>query len=168
MKTKIVHVVYQFHPDMGYDSNLFARFAHPQLEVVILTSDNLDLWNVTAKDVQTADSRIEEQYGVEIIRLGSFKTGQRKAGVFMKGLNRKIEEINPEIVFYHGLESPTYAWSIIRQIGKRFITADTHTLFSQFKDVTFIGGIYLNLIFKPLIVNRLKKINAPLKCSFFN
>jgi glycosyltransferase involved in cell wall biosynthesis len=162
MKTKIVHVVYQFHPDMGYDSNLFARFAHPQLEVVILTSDNLDLWNVTAKDVQTADSRIEEQYGVEIIRLGSFKTGKKKAGVFMKGLNRKIEEINPEIVFYHGLESPTYAWSIIRQIGKRFITADTHTLFSQFKDVTFIGGIYLNLIFKPLIVNRLKKINAPM------
>jgi glycosyltransferase involved in cell wall biosynthesis len=132
------------------------------LEVVILTSDNLDLWNVTAKDVQTADSRIEEQYGVEIIRLGSFKTGKKKAGVFMKGLNRKIEEINPEIVFYHGLESPTYAWSIIRQIGKRFITADTHTLFSQFKDVTFIGGIYLNLIFKPLIVNRLKKINAPM------
>ncbi len=162
MKIKIVHVVYQFHPEMGYDSNLFARFAHPSLEVIILTSDNLDLWNLRAEDIHKADSKVEEQYGVEIIRLGSFKTGKKKAGVFMKGLNRKIEEINPEIVFYHGLESPTYAWSIFRQIGKRFITADTHTLFSQFKDVTFLGGIYLNLIFKPLIVNRLKKINAPM------
>lgn len=162
MKTKLVHVVYQFHPEMGYDSNLFARFAHPELEVIVLTSDNLDLWNLTSKDVQIADKRIEEQYGVKILRLGSFKTGKKKAGVFMKGLNRKIEEINPEIVFYHGLESPTYAWSIIRQIGKRYITADTHTLFSQFKDVTLVGGIYLNFIFKPLIVNRLKKINAPM------
>lgn len=162
MKTKMVHVVYQFHPEMGYDSNLFARFAHPDLEVIILTSDNLDLWNLSASEVKQADLMVEEQFGVEIIRLPSFKTGKKKAGVFMKGLNRKIEEINPEIVFYHGLESPTYAWSIFKQIGKRFITADTHTLFSQFKDVTFLGGIYLNIIFKPLIVNRLKKINAPL------
>lgn len=162
MKTKMVHVVYQFHPEMGYDSNLFARFAHPDLEVIILTSDNLDLWNLSASEVKQADLKVEEQFGVEIIRLPSFKTGKKKAGVFMKGLNRKIEEINPEIVFYHGLESPTYAWSIFKQIGKRFITADTHTLFSQFKDVTFLGGIYLNIIFKPLIVNRLKKINAPM------
>ncbi|MEY3966176.1 MAG: hypothetical protein RL263_1345 [Bacteroidota bacterium] len=162
MKAKIVHVVYQFHPEMGYDSNLFARFAHPNLDVIILTSDNLDLWNLKADDIKQSDIKVEQQYGVQIIRLNSFKTGKKKAGVFMKGLNRKIEEINPEIVFYHGLESPTYAWSMIRQIGKRFITADTHTLFSQFKDVTFLGGIYLNIIFKPLIVNRLKKINAPL------
>lgn len=161
MKPKLLHICYQFHPEMGYDVNLFVRFAHPGMEVKVLTSDNLDLWNMSAAEASRKDQYLKDEYNVEIVRLPSFKTGKRKAGVFIKGLNKAINSMNPDIVFYHGLESTTFAWSIFNQVGKRFVAADTHTLFGQFRDLSFLGNIYLKGFFKPLLVGNMKKWNCP-------
>lgn len=161
MKPKLLHICYQFHPEMGYDVNLFVRFAHPGMEVKVLTSDNLDLWNMGAAEASRKDQYLKDEYNVEIVRLPSFKTGKRKAGVFIKGLNKAINSMNPDIVFYHGLESTTFAWSIFNQVGKRFVAADTHTLFGQFRDLSFLGNIYLKGFFKPLLVGNMKKWNCP-------
>lgn len=161
MKPKLLHICYQFHPEMGYDVNLFVRFAHPGMEVIILTSDNLDLWNMNTAEVALKDQQLKEKYNVQIVRLPSFKTGKRKAGVFIKGLNKAINRINPDIIFYHGLESTTFAWSILNQTGRRYVAADTHTLFGQFRDLSFLGNIYLKGFFKPLLVGKMKKWNCP-------
>lgn len=161
MRPKLLHICYQFHPEMGYDVNLFVRFAHPGMEVKVLTSDNLDLWKMSAAEAARKDQYLKDEYNVEIVRLPSFKTGKRKAGVFIKGLNKAINSMNPDIVFYHGLESTTFAWSIFNQVGKRFVAADTHTLFGQFRDLSFLGNIYLKGFFKPLLVGNMKKWNCP-------
>jgi glycosyltransferase involved in cell wall biosynthesis len=161
MKPKLLHITYQFHPEMGYDVNLFATYADPGMEVIILTSDNLDLWNTTAAEVAEKDNQIYSRFGVRIIRLRSFKTGKKKAGIFIPGLNSAIDRINPQIIFFHGLESVTFAWSIFRQLGKRYVVADTHTLFNQFIDLTFLGGLYLKGLFKPLIIRKMRKWNCP-------
>lgn len=161
MRPKLLHICYQFHPEMGYDVNLFLRFAHPGMEVKVLTSDNLDLWKMSAAEAARKDQYLKDEYNVEIVRLPSFKTGKRKAGVFINGLNKAINSMNPDIVFYHGLESTTFAWSIFNQVGKRFVAADTHTLFGQFRDLSFLGNIYLKGFFKPLLVGNMKKWNCP-------
>lgn len=161
MKPTLLHICYQFHPEMGYDVNLFVRFAHPGLQVKVLTSDNLALWKMTSAEAAQKDALLKERYNVDIIRLPSFKTGKRKAGVFIKGLNKAIDAINPDMIFYHGLESTTFAWSVFKQTGKRYVAADTHTLFGQFRDLSFLGNLYLKGFFKPFLVGKLKKWNCP-------
>ncbi len=157
----VAHLVYYFHPEMGYDINYLARYVYPGTKMVIITSDRLDLWNTTPEAMQQKDAAFCEKYGVELIRLPSFKTGKKKAGVFMKGINACIAKVNPEIVFYHGLETIGFGLSLLKQTGKRYVTGDTHTLFSQFEHMTIPGKIYMDGFFKPLVVKRMVKRNVP-------
>ena len=160
-KIKFLHISYLFHPEMGYDINQFARFLKPDAEMIILASDKLDLWNITSSEIAEKDRAFEIKYGVKIIRLPSFKTSSKKAGVFLKGINSTIDAMNPDIIFYHGIESPTYFYSVWKQCGKRYIAADTHTLFSQFSGISLFGNIYLKLFFMPILVRKMVKNNCP-------
>jgi glycosyltransferase involved in cell wall biosynthesis len=160
-KLKLVHVTYLFHPEMGYDVNHFARFVSPEVDMTILTSDKLDLWKTDAAQIAQKDRVFEQQYGVIVKRLPSFKTGAKKAGVFIKGLNSEIERINPDILFVHGIESPTYAHMLWKQSGRRYLASDTHTLFGQFADLSLPGKLYLKGLFMPLLVKKMVRNAYP-------
>ena len=156
-----VHIAYHFHPEMGYDVNYMARYKPDHCRMVVVTGDNLSLWKTDAEGIRPLDERFTAETGTEIIRLPSFKTGNKKAGVMLRGLNKTLNRLNPDIVFYHGLESVSFGPSLFFQTRKRYVSGDTHTLFSQFRDLSLPGRLYLYGFFRPFIVKRMVKSGRP-------
>lgn len=107
-----VHIAYHFHPEMGYDVNYMARYKPDHCRMVVVTGDNLSLWKTDAEGIKPLDARFTAETGTEIIRLPSFKTGNKKAGVMLRDLNKTLNKLNPDIVFYHGLESVSFGPSL--------------------------------------------------------
>lgn len=156
-----VHIAYHFHPEMGYDVNYMARYKPDYCRMVVITGDNLSLWKTDAEGIRPLDERFSAETGTEIIRLPSFKTGSKKAGVMLRGLNKTLNRLNPDIVFYHGLESVSFGPSLFFQTRRRYVSGDTHTLFSQFRDLSWAGRLYLYGFFRPFIVKRMVKSGRP-------
>ena len=157
---KILHIEDRFHPELGYQLNFFSKYHHPDFEMTILTSDSFLYWNRQDNySLADADSKFEKEHGVKIIRLKTAFSRKRKANLFLKGLNKTIKTLAPEIIYIHSLET----WTCLRifmmpsVIRNHVIFTDTHTLFNQFKG-GWVEKFHILLI-KLIIVKQINRRN---------
>lgn len=97
---KIVHVEDYFDPTAGYQINeLLNASKNFNDEVYLITSNCMKPFH---KELDISkDIEFEQKTNIKIIRLESkFIIASR---VFMKGLYKIIEDINPDVVFFHGI-----------------------------------------------------------------
>lgn len=138
-KLKVVHVEDRFHPLMGYQINFFAKHHSPSIDFHIVTSDSVSIWkdttaNINLKEVDTA---FETDYNCTIHRLGTYQSHSQKSNLWIKGLNCYVNNLHPDVIYLHGIES----YSTLRLLIKLYfskkrirIFADTHTLYNQFEN----------------------------------
>lgn len=97
---KIVHVEDYFDPTAGYQINeLLSASRNFNDEVFLITSTNMEPFH--KKLDLDKDREFEEKTGVKIIRLEAKLIVSSRA--ILKGLNKTIKQINPNVVFLHGI-----------------------------------------------------------------
>lgn len=96
---KIIHVEDYFDPTAGYQINELLKVKSTDEEVYLISSYDMTPFH---KNYDIEQDRIfEARYGVKIIRLeAKFKVASR---MWIRGLNKKIKEINPDLVYMHGI-----------------------------------------------------------------
>lgn len=108
---KIVHVTQFFHPTRGYQENhlsiLQSKLGH---EVIIICTDDLTLWGVTKNEMKTIDETFEKEYNIKIIRLK--KIYEFSTRIFVKGLNKALEQNRPDLITIHAVSLPMSLQSI--------------------------------------------------------
>lgn len=108
---KIVHVTQFFHPTRGYQENhlsiLQSKLGH---EVIIICTDDLTLWGVTKNEMKTIDKTFEKEYNIKIIRLK--KIYEFSTRIFVKGLNKALEQNRPDLITIHAVSLPMSLQSI--------------------------------------------------------
>lgn len=159
---KILHIEDRFHPEMGYQINFFAKYHHPDNEFIILTSDSLSLWDKTVDEIVTTDRAFEKKYSVKIVRVKAILAKGKKYNIWLKGLVRKIEELNPDVVYIHAVESYTSLRLFLskRIIHKYPLATDTHTLYNQIHNTAKFKFYYWFL--KQVIFKKINKKQIPI------
>lgn len=153
---KILHIEDRFHPGLGQQLNNFAKLHDPKIEFHILSSNSFAPWKGTDPEeiITISDKEFEKKYNVIIHRTDIlFEIHSR---VWMKRLKEKILEINPDIIFIHGIELFSAIRIILSSLSKKYITfSDTHTLLGQSKN-KFIGSLFY-FLFKRTVVPVINK-----------
>lgn len=159
---KVLHIEDRFHPGMGYQINFFAKYHRSDYEFSILTSDSSRLWTASGdqEDLRKVDESCEKEQQVKIYRLPAALDRRTRQNLWMKGLIRTIQDIDPDILFVHTIESYTALRVILkRRILSRYsVYFDTHTLLNQFK-----GGIKSRIhlwFLKRIASKRIKEFDA--------
>jgi len=123
-----------------YQINFFAKYHRSDYEFSILTSDSSRLWTASGdqEDLRKVDEAYEKEHRVRIYRLPAALDRRTRQNLWMKGLIRTIQDIHPDILFVHTIESYSAQRIILsrRILSGYSIFFDTHTLLNQFK-----GGI---------------------------
>ncbi len=155
---KILHIEDRFHPGLGHQINNFAKLHDPNIEFHILSSNSFYPWKGTdSKEIITvSDKEFEKKYNVIIHRTDIlFEIHSR---VWMKKLKKKILEINPDVIYTHGIETFSAMRVILSKFSKKYKTfTDTHTLLGQSKN-KFVGSLFY-FIFVRTVVPIINKRN---------
>ena len=155
---KVLHIEDRFHPNLGHQLNNFAKLHDPRIEFHILCSNSFLPWKGTdtQKILDVSDKEFEKNYNVVIHRTGTlFEVRTR---VWMKKLKKIILEINPDVIYIHGVEIFSSIRIILSKLSKKYkIYADTHTLSGQSKN-KLIGNLFY-FIFKRTVVPSINKKN---------
>lgn len=130
---KILHIDETFHPNYGYHTNPLAKYQRMQgHEVVILTVEKSHLYPVykefgdDGSTLDEDDQRYTAATGVTIIRMPAYGYVQGRL-VYKSGILRKIDEINPNVIYAHCLETITSMMLLLR-VKKYPIFFDSHML----------------------------------------
>jgi glycosyltransferase involved in cell wall biosynthesis len=152
---KILHIEDRFHPEVGYQLNFLARLHSPENEFVILTSDSFSIWgNFNSSDIEIKDKTFSDRYKIKIHRLPAFLAKGNKNNIWIRGLIKKVCEINPDIIYVHCIESYSAARIILnRRLQKYTIITDTHNLYNQFRKSSKYK-IYM-ILFSNLVVRKI-------------
>src|ERR1039457_1572060 len=131
----IVHITQYFHPLKGYQENQFARIHEKYFnKTYIICSSYLKIWGTgISDDCKKWDNEFEKQTGVHVIRLKTFPYGF-SGRVFIAGLKKVLDEIQPDVVYAHSLSSPmtiiTSNWLKKNRKSKKILTiVDDHMVF---------------------------------------
>ena len=158
---KVLHIEDRFHPDMGYQPNFFAKYHSPGYKFYLLTSDSFSIWECdnNKETIKIRDKEFEDKNNITIIRLNEALVRENRNNLWMKKLIKTIDQINPDIIYAHALESLTSLRIVLsgRILTKYRIYFDTHTLLNQFNH-SLKFKLYLWLI-KKIISRRLNKKN---------
>lgn len=118
MRMRILHIDETFHPAFGYQANPLAKFQQKQgNEVFILTPTKEFLYPVYhefgdyGEHLVEQDAAYEKSTGVKIIRIPA-KGYFMKRLVYGKEVFKAVDEIKPDVLFVHCIETLT---------GMRFI-----------------------------------------------
>jgi glycosyltransferase involved in cell wall biosynthesis len=155
---KILHIEDRFHPKLGHQLNNFAKLHDPEIEIHILCSDSFLPWKGTDSQLimNESDKDFEKKYNVVIHRTKTLF--EIRTRVWMKKLKKRILEINPDVIYIHGVEIFSAIRIILSSLSKKFrIYADTHTLLGQSKN-KFIGNLFY-FVFKKTVVPIINKKN---------
>lgn len=130
---KILHVDETFHPSYGYQVNPLARYQRRQgHDVTIMTVDKEHLYGVykdfgdDGSTVLSADMEYTKMSGVDIIRIPTKGYFMNRA-VYSKKLFKKIDEINPDVIFVHCVETITGMRFLLKK-KKYPLMFDSHML----------------------------------------
>lgn len=157
---RIVHVVSYFNIRMKYQEYYLAKEQVSQgHEVYVLTSERnfpFSDYTETAKSVygdrlMKTGEFLEE--GIRIIRLSVI--WEFRGRVLLKKMRKTLINLNPDIVFIHGIVNFFSFELLLRPIDARFVF-DDHMLYNQI-DKTIIGKTVF-LIFRFLLKNKLLQI----------
>ena len=160
---RVLHIIERFNPNLGQEINFIARNKATDIEMIILTSTSLRTWNINDyKEVLKDDNHYKAEYNVTIIREDSFFEFWEK--LWLKRLNSNIRNINPDIIYSHGIEYITF----IRLIVLKFISkkasyrifTDTHSL-PVFASGTVFRKVYYSFLrrFVFPLVNKYKIVS---------
>lgn len=155
-KIKILHIEDRFHPDYGYQLNNIAAVHHPEFDFYILTSKSFLPWHVNNPEhiFSIRDREFEKKHSVTIRRLSTFF--EIESRVWIKSLKKEIDEIDPDVIFVHGVESFTFIRIILSNLKcKKLIFADTHNLLNLTKNRFFYEIFYF--FFRKIIVRTINK-----------
>jgi len=146
---KIVHVMNWYIPGMGYQENYLPaeqkKLGHT---VEIITGDRLpphggfkNMVGSFFKNRLIGTGTCEDN-GVIIHRLPSIEI---KGQLILKGLNKKLKEVKPDIIQIHGVFLISTAQVIIcyREHGPK-IFVDSHLHYNNFKVESFLEKIYVS------------------------
>lgn len=140
-KIRIVHIEDRFHPDMGYQLNYTAKYHDKSIDMHIITSNSLSLWENKSEriNIEKKDVLFKKNTGVSIHRLPVLYEKKNGYNLIMKGLLKKLYRLKPDIVFVHSIESYTSLNLLSRKkLYQDFLlTCDTHTLYNQFRNSVF-------------------------------
>lgn len=130
---KILHVDETFHPSYGYQVNPLAKFQQKQgNEVVIATVVKDWLYPVykefgdSGSELEEEDKIYEEATGVKIIRVPA-KGYFMKRLVYGKEIFQVVDEVNPDVVFVHCVETLTAIRFLMRKMAYPMMF-DSHML----------------------------------------
>ena len=155
---KILHIEDRFHPGLGHQVNNFAKLHDPKIEFHILSSNSFYPWKGTdVKElIDVSDKEFERKYDVIIHRTDMlFEIHSR---VWMKKLKKTILDIDPEVIYVHGIETFSAIRVILSKLSKKYTTfTDTHTLLGQSKN-KFIGSLFY-FVFKRTVIPLINKRN---------
>jgi len=155
---KVLHIEDRFHPNLGHQLNNFAKLHDPRIEFHILCSNSFLPWKGTdtQKILDVSDKEFEKKYNIVIHRTGTLF--EIRTRVWMKKLKKIILEINPDVIYIHGVEIFSSIRIILSKLSKKYmIYADTHTLSGQSKN-KLIGNLFY-FIFKRTVVPSINKKN---------
>lgn len=158
---RVLHIEDRFHPSMGYQINFFAKYHAPEIDFHILTSDSLSIWQGLSEDIciDKLDKQFEQKYAVKIHRLKTKWGETQKSNLWLKGLIKKINEINPDVIYVHVIESYSAIRIILNSYLRRKkirIFTDTHTLYNQFiQNIGFkLHLAFLKTVIRKIIVKK--------------
>ena len=130
---KILHIDETFHPSYGYQVNPLARYQRKQgHDVTILTVDKEHLYGVykdfgdDGSTVLAADMEYMQMSGVDIVRIPTKGYFMHRA-IYSKNLFKKIDEINPDVIFVHCVETITGMRFLLKK-KKYPLMFDSHML----------------------------------------
>lgn len=130
---KILHIDETFHPSYGYQANPLAKFQQKQgHDVTIITVDKDHLYHVyknfgdDGSTVLEADAEYSKSTGVKIIRVAT-KGYFMKRAVYSKELFKVIDQLAPDVIFVHCVETITGMRFLMRK-KKYPLMFDSHML----------------------------------------
>ena len=155
---KVLHIEDRFHPGLGQQINNFAKLHDPKIEFHILSSNSFYPWKGTdsKKIITISDKEFEKKYNVIIHRTDIlFEIHSR---VWMKKLKKIILDVNPDVIYVHGVEMFSAIRIILSGLSKKYKTfSDTHTLLGQSKN-KLLGSMFCFFL-KRTIVPLINKKN---------
>lgn len=100
----IVHIEEAFHPSYGYQVQNFCRHHSSVHEIHVVTGDTLRSRIVTESKtvLQSLDANFTKETNAVIHRLPV--SMQFKQKTWLRGLHEKLSNINPDVIFCHGVE----------------------------------------------------------------
>ncbi len=160
-KNRVLHIEDRFHPSMGYQINFFAKYHAPEIDFHILTSNSMSIWEGLTNNIniKKLDEEFEQKYLVKIHRLNTFWGETQKSNLWLTGLLKKINDINPDVIYVHVIESYSAIRVILNtlfKLKKIKVFTDTHTLYNQFKKgIAFkVQLLFLKTIISKIITKK--------------
>ena len=162
---KILHIDETFHPSFGYQLNSLAKYeAKSGNEIYIITTEHKKLH--PAFKFSSDNDRIleyDEQYSkknnVKIVRLPVYRFFSGRAIYNIKKLFRKIDEINPDVIMLHQVETFAAVIYILKRYYKKYPTVfDSHML--RMASSNKFAKIY-NFCFRKFITPRINNNKIP-------
>lgn len=161
---KILHVDETFHPTFGYQVNSLAKYQRMQgHEVYIITTPVDKLRSVFKFSSDNGhlveyDKQYEDNTGVKIIRM-PVKGFVSNRAIFTKELFYRIDEIRPDVVMLHQIETYASIVFVLKGYHKKYPTiSDSHMLKMASKNKF---AVLFNIGFRILIKNKLIKNKIP-------
>lgn len=132
---KILHIDETFHPSFGYHTNPLAKYqAKIGDDIVILTVDEDNLYPVFKEfskkeeiSLFELDKMYESENNVKIIRM-PVKCYLSNRAIYKNSIFKKIDEINPDIIYVHLLESYISIRMLLKFSKKYPLVFDSHML----------------------------------------
>lgn len=150
---KIVHVMNWYVPEMGYQENFLpAEQKKLGVDVEIITSDRVPEYKGYERSVGSIIGEriigigLFEDNNVKIHRLPSLFETEMNGQILLKGLIKKLEQLNPDIVQTHGAFSPLTLQVILCSKYLNYnVFVDDHSHNNNFYIDTLSKRIYLTL-----------------------
>ncbi len=132
---RILHVDDMFHPNYGYHVNPLAKFQSKMGHEVFVISPEADcLFGVykgfgeTGEHLAEDDAAYEKETGVKIVHVKGKGYIFRRLNYEKKDFYKKIEEINPDVIMLHQMETISAMRGMHKYKNKYPIVLDSHML----------------------------------------
>lgn len=158
---RILHIDETFHPNFGYQCNPLAKFQQKAgNEVYIITPEAKFIYPVFAsfgefgEHLDEADAVYEKNTGVTVVRVAGKRRIMGRLLYDLQALYAKIEEINPDVILVHCVETLT-AMFVMQKYKNRYpMVFDSHMLSMATKNK--LAKIY-EVGYRSLITRTIKK-----------
>lgn len=166
---KILHIDETFHPSFGYQLNSLAKYeSKAGNEVYVLTSCYEKLhpafkFTSDNKNLPQYDEEYSKANNVHIIRTEVYKYVSGRAIYNLKKLFNKIDEISPDVVMVHQVETFAAIMYVLKGYHKKYPTIfDSHMLSmaTANKHVKIYNFLYRRFITSKINKNKLKVVRT--------
>ena len=126
---RIIHIEEAFHPSYGYQVQNFCRHHSRQHSIHVVTAARMrgKVVKISAGELERLDSEFTGQTGAQIHRLPVAWNWHHKT--WLSGLHAKLRELQPDVIFSHGLEYLSLPRLLFRKWDRRCVlVTDSHDI----------------------------------------